>query len=60
MSVSPGTLNYRRHWLASEWSITQQVCKVLSLRVAGQIRIVSGEISRGAIGHTGREKVYLS
>ena len=34
--------------------------KEVSLRAAGQIRIVSGEISRGAVGHTtASEKVNL-
>ena len=63
MSVSPGTLNNKRHWLASEQSVTQQVCEV-RLGAAGQIRTASGEtftvikrltsieVSRGADSHT--------
>ena len=63
MSVSPGTLNNKRHWLTSDQSVTQQVCEV-RLGAAGQIRTASGEtfavikrltsieVSRGADGHT--------
>ena len=51
VSVSSGTLIYKRHWLASERSVTQQVCEVI-LGAAGQIRTDSGETSRGADGHT--------
>ena len=53
MSVSPGTLSYKRQWLhvASERSVTQQVLEV-SLGVAGQIRIDSDELSSRAVDHT--------
>ena len=49
----------KRHWLASERSVTHQVCEA-SLGATGQIRTASGETSRGAVGHTtASEKVNL-
>ena len=60
MLVFPGTLSYKRHLLASERFVTQHVCEAsiseVRLGAAGQIRIASGEISRGAVGHTTASK----
>ena len=60
MSVSPcsvSSLSFKRHWLASEVFVTQHVCDV-SLNedtqgATGQIKMASGEITSGAVGHTG-------
>ena len=58
--VSPGTLSNKRHCLASERSVTLQVCEV-SLGAAGQIRTAPGETSRRAVGlTTAIQKVNLS
>ena len=62
MSVSPcslSSLSFKRHWLASELFVTQHVCDVTcslnedTLGAAGQIKMASGEITSGAVGHTG-------
>ena len=52
------------HWLASERSVTQQVCEVslseVRLGAAGQKKIASFEISRGVVCHTtASERVNL-
>ena len=64
MSVTTGTLSYKKQWLASKRSDTQQVCEVypkeVRLEAAGQKKIAFCEISRGAVCHrTASENVQL-